>query len=163
MNRLADTIRWGIDLFYVGPVRRIFTQEIFRYAACGGMNMTLDALYYFLIYHYVIAERFIDLGVVVVSPHIASLALVFPITFANGFWLNRRVAFRSSTLRTRTQLVRYLLSVVGAIVLNYLCMKCFVEGCGIWATPSKLLTTAISSVYSFLAAKYFTFKTEPKE
>ena len=52
---------------------------------------------------------------------------------------------------------------VGAIVLNYLCMKCFVEGCGIWATPSKLLTTAVSSVYSFLAAKYITFKTEPKE
>ena len=122
--------------------------------------MVLDALYYYLIYHYLVAERFVDLGVVVISPHIASLMVVFPITFLNGFWLNRNVAFRSSTLRTRTQLGRYLLSVVGAIVLNYLCMKCFVEGLHFWATPSKLLTTLISSAYSFLAAKYFTFRTE---
>lgn len=163
MKRLADTIRRVIDLFYVGPFRRIFTQEIFRYAACGGVNMALDAVYYFLIYHYVVAERFVDLGAVVISPHIASLMLVFPITFLNGFWLNRQVAFRSSTLRTRTQLVRYLLSVGGAIVVNYLCMKCFVEVFHLWATPSKLLTTVISSVYSFLMAKFFTFKTEATE
>ncbi|MBE6196738.1 MAG: GtrA family protein [Rikenellaceae bacterium] len=160
MNRAADTIRRGIDLFYVGPLKRLFPRELFRYAACGGMNMALDALYYYLIYHYLVAERFVDLGFVVISPHIASLMAVFPITFLNGFWLNRHVAFRSSTLRTGTQLSRYLVSVAGAILLNYLCMKCFVEGLHIWATPSKLLTTAVSSVYSFLAAKYFTFRTE---
>lgn len=125
--------------------------------------MALDAVYYFLIYHYLVAERFIDLGMVVVSPHIASLILVFPITFLNGFWLNRNVAFRSSTLKTHTQLVRYLLSVVGAIGINYLCMKLFVEGFHIWATPSKLLTTVISSLYSFLAAKYFTFRINNQE
>ncbi len=160
MKRLADAIRAAIDLFYAGPIRKIFSQELFRYAACGCGNMVLDALFYYLIYHHVVCQQFIDMGWVVISPHIASLVLVFPITFLNGFWLNRNVAFRSSTLRTRTQLVRYLLSVGGAIVVNYLCMKIFVEALHIWATPSKLLTTAVSSIYSFLAAKYFTFKTE---
>lgn len=158
MSRIAETIRWAIELLYRGPLKRIFPLELFRYAACGGMNMVLDALYYYLIYHYIVAERFIDLGFVVVSPHIASLVVVFPITLLNGFWLNRNVAFRASTLRTRTQLMRYLISVCGAIVVNYLCMKCFVEVLHIWATPSKLLTTVISSLYSFLAAKYYTFR-----
>lgn len=158
MKWLADGIRRIIDSFYIGPVRRVLSLELFRYGACGGGNMLLDALYYFLIYHYVVCERFIDLGVVVISPHISSLAIVFPITFVNGFWLNRNVAFRESNLRTRTQLTRYLLSVGGAILLNYLCMKLFVEAFHFWATPSKLLTTCISSVYSFLAAKYFTFQ-----
>lgn len=158
MKWLADGIRRIIDSLYIGPVRRLLSPELFRYGACGGGNMVLDALYYFLIYHYVVCERFIDLGVVVISPHIASLVIVFPITFFNGFWLNRNVAFRESNLRTRTQLTRYLLSVGGAILLNYLCMKCFVEGLHFWATPSKLLTTCISAVYSFLAAKYFTFQ-----
>lgn len=155
---MADGIRGIIDTLYIGPFRRLCSQELFRYAACGGGNMLLDALYYYLIYHYVVSERFIDLGVVVISPHIASLIVVFPITFLNGFWLNRHVAFRQSNLRTRTQLLRYLLSVCGAILLNYLCMKLFVEGLHIWATPSKLLTTCISAVYSFLAAKFYTFK-----
>lgn len=155
---LAERIRRTIDLFYRWPFDRFFSREVFRYAVCGGGNMVLDALYYFAIYHCIVAGRFVFLGPLVVSPHIASLALVFPITFLNGFWLNRNVAFRRSTLRTRTQLVRYLLSVGGAIVVNYLCMKFFVEACGIWATPSKLLTTVVSAVYSYLAARYFTFR-----
>ncbi len=155
---LAERIRQTIDLFYRWPFDRIFPREVFRYAACGGGNMVLDAVFYYLLYHYVVGGRFVDLGPVVVSPHIASLALVFPVTFSNGFWLNRNVAFRRSSLRTRIQLVRYLLSVGGAIVLNYICMKIFVEACGFWATPSKLLTTVISAVYSYLAARYFTFR-----
>ena len=155
---LAASLRRAIDFFYIPPLSRIFSRELFRYAACGGTNMLLDALFYFLIYHYIIALRYIDLGFVVVSPHIASLVLVFPITFFNGFWLNRNVAFKESTLCTTTQLFRYMISVVGAIVLNYICMKLFVEGFGFWATPSKLLTTAISSIYSFLAAKFYTFR-----
>lgn len=120
--------------------------------------MLLDAILYFLIYHYLVAERFVDLGFVVVSPHIASLVVVFPITFFNGFWLNRHVAFRATAFSSRRQLVRYLISVCGAILLNYLLMKLFVEHCHLWATPSKMLTTCISALYSFLAAKFYTFR-----
>ena len=120
--------------------------------------MILDAVWYFVIYHYIVAERFVDLSFVVVSPHIASLIVVFPITFFTGFWLNRNVAFRVTHLSSSKQLLRYLLSVIGSIIINYVCMKLFVESLHIWPTPSKVLTTAISVVYSFIAARYFTFK-----
>ena len=73
---------------------------MFRYAFCGGMNLALDAVWYFVIYHFLIGEgRMIDLGFVYMSAPIASLFLVFPITFFTGFWLNRNVAFRASLLR----------------------------------------------------------------
>lgn len=153
----AERIGRTIDFFYRWPFNRLFSRELFRYAACGGGNMLADALFYYLIYHYVVAGRYLDLGFIVMSPHIASLAAVFPFTFLIGFWLNRNVAFRGSTLRTRTQLGRYLLSVGGAIVVNYLCMKLFVEACGFWPTPSKLMTTVVSALYSYAAARYFTF------
>lgn len=156
--KAAERIGRTIDLFYRWPFDRICSRELFRYAVCGGGNMVSDALLYYLIYHYIVAERFLNLGFVVVSPHIASLAVVFPFTFLIGFWLNRNVAFRTPQRRTRTQLLRYLLSVGGAIVLNYLCMKLFVDACGIWPTPSKLLTTCISALYSYAAAKYYTFR-----
>ena len=146
-----------VDLLYVPIVRSFVSRDIFGYALCGGANMALDALWYFLLYHFVVCERFINLGVVVMSPHIASLCLVFPITFFTGFWLNRNVAFRVTHLRSRRQLWRYLLSVIGSIVINYACMKLFVEYFAIWPTPSKMLTTVISVLYSFLMARYFTF------
>lgn len=147
-----------VDWLYITPLKRLVSRDIFAYGLCGGANMALDTLWYFVIYHYIVAEQFIDLGVVVVSPHIASLIVVFPITFFTGFWLNRNVAFRATEYKTRGQLIRYALSVLGSIALNYLCMKLFVEHLYIWPTPSKMLTTAVSVVYSFLAAKYFTFR-----
>ena len=119
--------------------------------------MALDTVWYFLTYHYIICEQNLDLGVVVISPHIAALIIVFPITFFTGFLLNRYVAFRATRQRTTKQLFRYALSVVGSILLNYLLMKLFVDVCHIWPTIAKMMTTTIVAVYSFLAAKYYSF------
>lgn len=155
---VAQLLIRGIDLLYIPQIRKIVSRDIFGYGICGGANMVLDTLWYFVLYHYVVCEQFVDLGIVVMSPHIATLCLVFPLTFFTGFWLNRHVAFRVTHLRSRRQLVRYALSVVGSIVINYVCMKLFVESFHLWPTPSKMLTTVISVVYSYLAARYFTFR-----
>lgn len=159
--RLSDAITEAIDRFYFRPVASVLPLETFRYAACGGMTYgVFDPACYFVMYNYVVARRFFDLGFVVLSPHIAALILVFPLTFFVGFWLNRHVAFRRSSLRTGTQLWRYALSVAGSIVLTYAGLKFFVEVCGVWPTPAKVLTTCVTTLYSYLAAKYFTFRTE---
>ena len=95
---------------------------------------------------------------VVISPHVASLVVVFPITFFTGFWLNRNVAFRSVEVGQGRQLFKYALTVVGSLLLNYVCIKLFVEVAGIWPTPAKALTTAVCVAYSYLSGRYFTFK-----
>lgn len=156
---IAQTITKAIDAIYIRPVAKIIPQQLWRYGVCGGANMVLDSVWYFINYHFVVCKHFFDLGFVTVSPHIASLVLVFPITFFTGFWLNRNVAFHSSPTPQGRQLLRYAISVAGAIVLNYVSMKVLVEVCNIWPTPAKTITTIISSVYSFLAAKFYTFRT----
>lgn len=147
-----------IDFFYVPPIRGVVPIQTFRYGVCGGANMVLDLLFYYIIFHFVLREQNMDLGFVVLSAHIAALFIVFPITFFNGFWLNKNIAFRYSPLRGSTQLLRYMLSVAGAIVVNYLCMKLFVDGFRFFPTPSKALTTLISIAYSYAMQKYFTFR-----
>ena len=156
--QLAQIISRVIDSLYIKPIATIIPQQLWRYGVCGATNMALDSVWYFVIYHFIVCKHFIDLGFVVVSPHIASLAVVFPITFFTGFWLNRNVAFHTSPTPRGRQLWRYALSVAGAIVLNYISMKLLVEVCGIWPTPSKIITTVISSIYSFLMAKFYTFR-----
>ena len=146
-----------IDTLYIKPLERVISRQMFGYFLCGAANMALDTLWYFLTYHYVVMERNVDLGIVVISPHIAALIIVFPITFFTGFLLNRYVAFRATQQRTTKQLFRYALSVVGSILLNYALMKLFVELCYVWPTIAKMMTTVIVALYSFLAAKYFSF------
>ena len=88
---------------------------------------------------------------------LAALVVVFPITFFTGFWLNRNVAFCVTDARASGQVVRYAISVAGSLLLNYVCIKLFVEVCGVWPTPAKALTTAVCVIYSYLAGRYFTF------
>lgn len=161
---LSELIIRGIDCLYIRPVAAILPRQVFRYAACGGFTyLFFDPLCYSLLYNFLVEYRYFDLGFVVMSPHIAAMVLVFPCTFFVGFWLNRYVAFRRSPLGAGTQLFRYLLSIGGSILLTYVGLKLFVEVCGIWPTPAKVLTTLLTTVYSFLAAKYFTFRHAEKE
>lgn len=155
---VALAIQRAIDWFYRPPLSGVLSPTVFRYAACGGVTLTVDAVCYALIYNFLIAGRFFDLGLVVMSPHIASLVLVFPITFFTGFWLNRYVAFRTLPVAASRQMGRYVLSVVGSILLNYACMKFFVEGLDLWPTPSKCVTSLVVAFYSYLAARYYTFR-----
>lgn len=162
--RLSEWIVRAIDRFYLPPFARLLSRQTFRYAACGVVTyLVLDPLLYSFLYNFVVGRRYIDLGRVVLSPHVAALILVFPIVFFIGFWLNRNVAFRRSPIRTRTQLVRYALSIAGSILLTYAGLKFLVEVCGLWPTPSKVVTTAFTTVYSYLAAKYFTFRHAARE
>lgn len=154
----AAWIARTIDRAYRKPIDRLLSRQLFRYAVCGGITLGLDAVWYFVIYNFVVAHRFFDLGFTMLSPHIASMILVFPITFFNGFWLNRHVAFQRSPVPGGTQLVRYALSIAGSVLLTYAGLKFFVEVCHIWPTPSKIITTFITALYSFAAAKYFTFR-----
>lgn len=157
MQVIRKIITALVDLFY--PLFKGWMPlKTYRYAVCGGGNLILDIFLYFLFYNYILHQEDLDLGLVVVSPHIAALFIVFPITFLTGFLLNKYIAFGESNLRGRIQLYRYALVVAGAILLNYLLMKLFVDGFGFWATLSKIIVTAISVVYSYTLQNRFTFK-----
>ncbi len=162
LSSVRNIINSVIDFFYP-PFKRYIPIETFRYAATGGGNLVLDIVLYFVFFHYVLSEQDLVLGSVVISPHIAAFLLVFPITFTTGFLLAKYITFTQSQLRGKKQLLRYGLTVLGAIVLNYLLLKLFVDQLGFYPTPSKILTTGISIIYSYVAQKFFTFKTGKKQ
>ena len=155
---IAERLVRLIDRLHVRPVAWLLPRQTFRYAVCGAGNVVLGWLLYFLVYHFVLRKQFVDLGFVTMSPHVAALTIIFPFTFLSGFWLNRYVTFRWSPLTGRTQLVRYALSVAGSVLLNYVCLKLLVEICGLWATPSQVVSSCIVMIYSYLAAKFYTFR-----
>ena len=165
MRRLADIITKVIDWFYP-PFRRMVPEELFRYAACGGGNMVLDWILYFLIYNFVIGHELVSFQFSVfsfqfsqaITPHIATLCIVFPITLLTGFWLNKYVTFTQSTLHGARQLVRYILIVAVNLLINYVGLKLCVEVLGWYPTPSKIVITLITVLVSFFGQKYYSFR-----
>lgn len=146
-----------IDIFYF-PFRRFLPLDTYRYAVCGGSNLVFDICLYFIFYHFVFAKQNVDLFFVVLSPHIASLFIVFPITFTTGFLLNRYITFPTSNLPWRIQFFRYFMVGMGALLLSYVSMKILVDLLGFFPTPSRLLTVVVTVVYSYLSQKKFSFR-----
>jgi putative flippase GtrA len=108
-------------------------------------------------------KEVLDLGFYAITPHIAAFLAVFPITFTTGFMLAKYVTFTQSELRGRKQLFRYGIAVVGAIFLNYVLLKFFVETCDLLATLAKVLTTVIVVIYSYFMQTHFSFKVNKTE
>lgn len=119
-----------------------------------------DIVLYFVTYNFILKKQVVDLAVVAISPHIAAFVFVFPVTFSTGFLLSKYITFTESTLRGHIQFLRYGLTVFGSIVLNYLLLKLFVESFHWFPTISKIVTTGIVVMYSYVCQKYFTFRIE---
>src|SRR5690554_7532268 len=84
------------SLYFV--FRRFMPLKTYRYAVCGGANLAFDIFLYFIFYNFIFAKQNVDLYFVVLSPHIASLFFVFPITFTTGFLLQKFITFEKSNL-----------------------------------------------------------------
>lgn len=157
MQKIAQFITKIVDFFYQ-PFQKVLPKQVFRYGACGGGNMVLDWILYFIIYNFVIGHDLIYIGVLCLTPHIASLCIVFPITLLTGFWLNKYVTFTQSSLKSSTQLIRYISIVALNLAINYFGLKLCVEIWGWYPTPSKMIITLLTVLISYFGQKYFSFK-----
>ena len=165
MQTFAQIITKIVDFFY-RPFSKYIPQQLFRSAACGGGNMVLDWVLYFLIYNFVIGHELVyislpfasNLSPICLTPHILTFLIVFPITLLTGFWLNRNITFTQSSLRGYKQLWRYILIVALNLLVNYLGLKLCVDILGFYPTPSKMLITLVTVAISFFGQKYFSFK-----
>ncbi len=152
-----------IILWFYPPFKSFMPVQTFKYAATGGANTALDIFLFFIFYNFVLNKELLDLGFVSISPHIAAFIMSFVITFPIGFILAKYISFPGSFLRKRIQFFRYGLSIMGSVLLNYVFLKLFVEVCGWYPTPSKIVTTLIAILFSYTTQKYFTFKVEIKD
>jgi len=163
MKKIFEAVgRWicaVIDFFYP-PFRRFFSAQFFRYGVSGVGNMVFDWVLYFLIYNFVLKHQMLHVGFVTFGSHIAALFLTFPVTLVSGFLLQKYVTFTSSDLSGKTQLYRYSLVVLANLLLNYLGLKLLVEFVGLFPTPSKMIVTIFTTMFSYFSQKKFTFKTQ---
>ena len=164
MQAIAQIITKIIDFFYkkvekvVPEFSKMVSPEFFRYGFCGAANMVFDWVLYFLIYNFVLRHEMIHIGPITISSHIAAFCIVFPITLFTGFWLNKYVTFTQSSLRGWHQLYRYIVIVGVNLLVNYFGLHFFVDVCGFYPTPSKMLVTVITVAISYFGQKYYSFR-----
>lgn len=165
MRRIHYQIRKMIfavlDVFY--PIFKSFLPlQTYHYAACGGTNTVLGLAVYFVGYNYILHKQVLDLGFIAFQPHIAAMFLSFCVSFPVGFYLSMYVIFQGSYLKRRVQLFRYFLVIIGCMIINYICLKIFVEYFGWFPTPSQLITTGIVILFNYFSQRYFSFRKDKR-
>jgi putative flippase GtrA len=126
--------------------------------ACGGGNMLLDILLFSCCYNFVFQKQAVQLGFIAFQAHTASFLTAFCITFPIGFLLSKYIVWTASNVKGRIQLFRYFVIVMLNLLFNIFFIKLLVEYFHFYPTISKITTTTISVVFSFLSSKHFTFK-----
>jgi putative flippase GtrA len=157
IHNARDLILPVIDFFYP-PFRKIFGLQTFRYAACGGFNMTLGLVVYFISYKYILRGQTLDLGFFAFKSHIAALIFSFAFSFPFGFFLMKYVVFSDSNMKGKVQLVRYFLLYLTNLVMNYGLLKLLVESLHIYPVLAQVMTTVTLILFSYIAQRNFTFK-----
>ena len=147
-----------IDFFYIKPIRRIIPESLFRYFFCGTFNMVVfDWFLYFVLYNFVFVKEIVYVPYLAISPHIAAFIFSFPVSFTTGFLLGKYISFQGSSLRGRTQSMRYGMVTGSNILINYLGLKLLVEQLGVFPTPSKMIISVVCTIFSYLMQRHFTF------
>jgi putative flippase GtrA len=130
----------------------------FTYAACGAANSAIGFSVYVICYYWVFRGKIFDFGFYAFEPHVASLIVSSFVSFSLGFILNRYVVFTGSYLRGRIQLVRYLLSFIVNLAINYLLLKLFIQFWGWNAVISQVISISLVVVMSYFTQRHFSFR-----
>jgi len=150
-----------IDRFYF-IFKRFMPIKTYHYAVCGGSNLILDTVLYFAFYHFAFQKQNVDVLVTVLSPHIASLFFVFPITLITGFLMNKFITFTDSDLPWKVQFLRYLQVGISGLFVSYISMKLLVDVIGFYPTPSRFITIVIAVTYSYIMQSKYSFRVKKK-
>jgi putative flippase GtrA len=159
LTNFGTFIRTIIDFFYP-PFQKYMTLKVFRYGFTGTVNLFFDWFLYFLIYNFVLHHQMLNLGIVTLSSHIATMAIKIPIVLISGFLLQKYITLSYSSLRGRIQLFRYSTVFLINLVINYLGLKILVDILEFWPTPSNMIVSILTIFISYFSQKYYTFKTQ---
>lgn len=147
-----------IDLFYWPFFRKFIPESLFRYIFCGSANVLFDWFLFFVFYNFVFQKQLVHLAMMTFTPYIAAFLCTFPITFVSGFLLSKYISFDGSLIRGRVQLMRYFFVVGGCILINYFGLKLLVGYWNLYPTPSKMIVTLFTTLFSYVMQSKFTFR-----
>jgi len=159
-NRVRASIYKVLDIFY--PLfRRFMPLQTYHYAACGGSNTVLSFLIYSMTYNFIFKKKeIVHLGFIALKSYNAALFLAFLVTFPIGFYLSMYVTFHGSYLRRKVQFVRYVLVIIGCLIINYIFLQLFVQVFRWNETIAQIPTTGIVILFNYFSQRHFSFRSQ---
>ena len=156
---MVNLIQKILDLFYP-LVSRFLDRTTYYYAACGGGNLVLSWLLFFVFFQFLFRKKvfYIECINYSLSAYTLSSFLCFIIAFTIGFLLLKYVVFTKSELKGRIQLFRYGLSSLLTWLAHWVILKLFIEWLAFYPSLANVISSCLVVLMSYLLQKKYTFK-----
>ena len=156
---MVSLIQKILDLFYP-LVSRLLDKTTYYYVACGGGNLILSWLLFFVFFQFLFQKQvfYIEYINYSLSAYTLSSFLCFIIAFAVGFLLMKYVVFTKSELKGRIQLFRYGLTSLLTWFAHWVILKLFIEWLAFYPSIANVVSSCLVVLISYLLQKKFTFK-----
>jgi putative flippase GtrA len=154
---IRKTVLAIVDFFY--PLfKKFMPLQTFRYAACGGVNMIFDIAVFTYINTYILQQNVVYIGSLAFKSYVIAFVISFCLTFPVGFYLSRYVVWQQTETKKRIQVFRYFVVVAACVGLNYILLNLFILEFHWWPIVSKLVTTVIVVLFSYLTQRSYSFR-----
>jgi len=145
---MTSTLTKAIMFFY--PIfSKFMDKRTFLYAACGGGNLVLSWILFFMFYQFLFTKDNLEFS---------QFTLCFIISFSIGFLLMKFVVFTESELKGRIQLFRYGVSSLVSSIVSWTLLKFFIDILGIFPSISNVIASCLVVIVSYILQKKYTFK-----
>lgn len=140
----------------INIAKKLLQFKSIRYVISGGTATGVDILVFFICSHYIFRPD--SYYTFFISGPIASFIVSYSCGFITNFTISKLFVFKGSALRTRHQLMRYVVVAFLVFVLNYFFMKIFLTWFSFRPLLARIFSVIIVAGISYFLHNYFTFK-----
>ena len=138
-------------------IKKLLKNEVVRFFLSTGVGFIVDAIVYYLVYHYVFNNNGINILDYSISRTVISLIISYSCCIVCNFLLTKYFVFAHSKLSSRNQFVRFFTVAFLGFFANLLMLRLFVSIFKVYPPLARIIAALSLGVASYFVHKFFSF------
>ncbi len=142
--------------------RKLLKNEVVRFFLSTGVGFLVDAVVYYLVYHYGLKKQEHKFLIFSVSKDVIALIISYSCCIICNFLLTKYFVFSHSKLSSKNQFLRFFTVAFLGFFANLLMLRLFVYIFKIYPPLARIIAALSLGVASFFVHKFFSFNIKRK-
>lgn len=137
--------------------RKLLKNEVVRFFLSTGVGFIVDAVVYYLVYHYGLKKQEYKVFNFAVSKDVIALIISYSCCIVCNFLLTKYFVFAHSSLSAQNQFIRFFTVAFLGFFANLLMLRLFVHIFKFYPPLARVIAALSLGVASYFVHKFFSF------
>jgi putative flippase GtrA len=139
------------------PIKKLLKKEVVRFFLSTGVGFIVDAIVYYLVYHYGLKKQEYKFVSFTVSKDVIALIISYSCCIVCNFLLTKYFVFAHSSLSSQNQFLRFFTVAFIGFFANLLMLRLFVYIFKVYPPLARIIAALSLGVASYFVHKFFSF------